>query len=226
MALKVLQPRAMPYGQFDGLDADVTSVKGGEVVSFTYVSITGSDKGAADLNDGYSSSASKTRAAVTKTLVSGTRPLFLVDDGVAGYGTLFGEVVGSQVGKIVTGGTQLGPHTASGSGKLTLWGSVPGTFGVSLDGAADTNATTGLMPSNPTLVGGAALYATAAGLLTPNAGSAFEAIRVGTFIEFNVGIGSMVTSSPNMVQAINSPANSVAPLFPFTTAVFYWCPLS
>lgn len=223
MALKVLQPRAMPYGQFDGLDADVTSVKGGEVVSFTYVSITGSDKGAADLNDGYSSSASKTRAAVTKTLVSGTRPLFLCDDGVAGYGTLFGEVVGSQVGKVVTGGTQLGPHTASGSGKLTLWDS-PGLYATTLD-AVDTTAATGLVPTNATLVGGASLYATAAGLLTPNAGAAFESVVVGKFIEFNTS-QSAVSSQLNMVQAVNSPVGAVSPILPFTSAVFHFCPYS
>ena len=172
MALKLLQPRALPYGQFDGKDSEVTSFKGGEVAMFAYVGIAQSvDKHAADVDDGYVSTADKTRPVVTKTLVSGKRPLFLTDDGTSGYGTLFGEVVGATVGMIVTGGTALGPHSAAGSGKITLW-DAPGLYGVTLD-AADTTATTGLHAANPTLAGGAALYATTAGLLTPNVVAAF-----------------------------------------------------
>jgi len=220
MALKILQPHVQPYGQFDGLDADVTSVLGGEVVTFSYVSITGSDKGAADLGDGYSSTASKTRVAVTKTLATGNRPLFLVDDGVAGYGTMLGEVVGSQVGKVVTGGTVLGPHTASGSGKLTCWDAT-GLYAVSLD-AVHTNSATGLVPSNGTLVGGAALYATTGGLLTPAAGSAFEALVVGRFVEFSTD-GSLVTSPLHLVASnLNQPDGASSVIIPFTRAVIWF----
>lgn len=224
MALNILQPRVQPYGQFDGLDSQVTSMKGGEVATFTYLSVVSNvDKGAADRDDGYVSSTNKTRPAVTTTLASGNRPLFLTDEGTAGYGTLFGQVVGAQVGSVVTGGTQLGPHTASGSGKVTLW-DAPGLYGVTLD-AVDTTAATGLVPTNTTLAGSAALYATTAGLLTPNAGSAFEAIVVGRFIEFATN-GSLVTTPTYLVSALNSPSGGGAAVVPFTQAIFHFAPWS
>jgi hypothetical protein len=222
MALKLLQSGIQPLGQFDALDAQTTSVLGGEVASFAYVSIAaGTDDAAADVDDGYVAQAN-TRPAATTTLTSGTRPLFLVDEGTTGYGTLFGEVVGSAVGKSVTGGTVLGPHTAEGSGKWTLWDK-PGLYGVTLD-AVDTTLNSGLVPTNPALSGGDALYATAAGLLTPDAGSAFEAVVLGRFIEFT-GNGSLVTSTLGLVQALNSPSGtSTAPSAQFTQAVIHWSP--
>lgn len=219
MALKVLQGSPRPYGQFDGLDSLVTSCKGGEVVGFTYVSTTaGVDKHAKDIDDGYVSNTTLQRPAVTTTLVSGMRPLFLVDDGTSGYGTLFGEVVGATVGQIVTGGTQLGPHTATGSGKLTLWDG-PGIYGVTLD-AVHTALTTGLVPTNTTLAGGAALYATTGGLLTPAVGSAFESIIVGRFIEFATN-GSLVNTPKSLTAALNSPSASASTgAALFTQAIF------
>jgi len=230
--LKILQPGVQPLGQFDGLDSVVTSTKGGEVVSFTYISINSSDKHAADITDGYVSSANQTRPAVTTQLVSGMRPLFLCDDGSApGYGTLFGVVLGGAVGQQINGplpsqitGAILGPHTATGSGKTTLWDK-PGLYAVTLD-AVDTTATTGLVPTNTSLNGGAALYATANGLLTPNISAAFESIVVGRFLEFSTG-GSRVTTTADMVTALNSPSGAPAGttgLKPFTQAVFSFYP--
>lgn len=230
MALKILQPGIQPLGQFDGLDADVTTVKGGEVVSFTYVSISGTDKHASDIEDGYVSSANKTRPAVTKTLVSGMRPLYLVDDGITGYGTLFGVVLGGSTGQQVNGpgtgqltGAVLGPHSATGSGKLTLWDK-PGLYAVTLD-AVDTTAATGLVPTNSTLNGSAALYATAAGLLTPNISAAFESVVVGRFLEFATN-GSRVTTTVDMVTAQNSPVGSGSAVKAFTRAIFSFNPQS
>jgi len=220
MALKILQAGIEPLGQFDALDAQATSVLGGEVAGFTYVSITaGTDNAAYDVSDGYVAQAN-TRPAATTTLVSGMRPLFLVDEGTAGYGTLFGEIVGSAVGKTVTGGTALGPHTAEGSGKWTLWGK-PGLYSVTLN-AVDTTVNSGLVPTNPALSGGDALYATAAGLLTPDVGSAFESAVVARFIEFT-GPGYLVRSTLGMIQALNSPSGtSTAPGAQFTEAVIHW----
>jgi hypothetical protein len=220
MALVVKQPGLYPLGQFDGLDAEVTTVSGGEVGSFSYIARATADYRAADVDDGYVAQAG-TRPVVTVTLVSGMRPLFLVDDGTTGYGTLFGEVVGATTGQIVTGGTALGPHTATGSGKLTLWDK-PGLYAVTL-AAADTTLNSGLVPTNPALSGGDALYATAAGLLTPNAGAAFEAVVVGRFIEFETD-GSLVTTKEYLVSALNSPSGSTAAPFSFTQAVFHFNP--
>lgn len=219
MALKPLQAQN-PLGTFDGLDSQVTSFLGGEVVTLVGVNLTALDQGAADLSDGYvgTTAANHKRPAVTKTLSSGTRPLFLCDEGILGYGTLFGRVVGGTVGQVLSG-TQLGPHTATGSGKVTCWGN-PGLYAVTLD-AVDTTAATGLAPTNSTLAVGAALYATTAGLLTPNVASAFEAVVVARFVEFTTD-GSLVTSTRGQVQALNSPTGSPAVLLGFTQAVIHF----
>ena len=227
MALKILQSGIQPLGQFDALDSVSTSVKGGEVVSFTYVSITGTDAHSSDVNDGYVSSSQQTRPAVTTGLTSGMRPLFLCDDGIVGYGTLFGLVVGGATGQQVNGpnppfsGAVLGPHTATGSGKLTLWDK-PGLYAVTLD-AVDATATTGLVPSNTALRGGAALYAAPGGLLTPNIGAAFEVVVVARFIEFTTN-ESKVTTTVDMVSATNSPSTvpGSTALKPFTQATISW----
>ena len=219
MALKILQSGVQPLGQFDGLDAQTTSVLGGEVCTFTYVALA-TDTAASDVEDGYVAQAN-TRAAVTTTFSGGERPLFLCDDGTLNYGTLFGQVVGGSAGQQVTGGAVLGPHTATGSGKLTLWDK-PGLYAVTLD-AVDTTLNSGLVPTNPALAGGDALYATNAGLLTPDVGSAFESTVVGRFIEFS-GDGSLVTSTLSLVQATNSPVGAAAPGANFTQAVIHWNP--
>jgi hypothetical protein len=196
MALKILQSGINPLGQFDGLDAEVTLFKGGEVCTLTAVAWKGSDVNAADVNDGYSGTTSKTRPAVTLTLVSGHRPLFLADDGVAGYGTLFGSIVGGSTGQTVKG-VVVGPTTATGSGKITIWDK-PGLYAVTLD-AVDTTASTGLAPSNTSITCGDPLYATAAGLLTPASGSAFQAVVVARFIEFSTN-GSLVTTPASLTE--------------------------
>lgn len=200
MALKPLYHNYVSYGMFDGLDSEVTSFKGGEVCGFTKVSTTvGVDKHAKDADDGYTSNSKLTRLVVTKSLVSGMRPLFLADDGIKYYGTLFGTLVGGTAGQDVVG-TQLGPSTAYASGKITLWDE--GIYRVSLD-AVDTDATTGLQPSNTSVDVNSALYATSAGLLTPTVGSAFESIVVGRFMEFCTD-GALVTTPASLVT-VNAP---------------------
>jgi hypothetical protein len=220
MALELVQPGIQPLGQFDGKDDIYLTVKGGEVATIIATPITPAvDKGAADADDGY---VMNTRPVVTTVLAQGSRPLFLVDDGIYGYGTMFGSVIGGIAGQIAYGlgqpaGTQLGPHTAAGSGKLTLWDK-PGTYAVTLD-AVDTTASTGLLPTNPTLTIGDALYATAVGLLTPNDGVAFEAAQVGYFLNFEPWKGgSLVTTPVTLVGG--TPSNS------FYRALFHFSPPS
>lgn len=224
MALKNLQQGVCPIGQFDAIDAVAGNCKGGEVVSFTYPNISSTDKHAKDVDDGYFGTTNKRRPALTTVLQSGMRPLMLADDGTTGYGTLFGQVVGSAVGQVVTGGTVLGPHTAAGSGKLTAWDK-DGLYAVTLD-ACDVTASTGLQPTNATLAGGDILWATTGGLLTPTVGSAFEATAtVGHFIEFNTN-GSLVTTPQSLVAAVNSPSANVSSVGvnPFTVATFFFRP--
>lgn len=217
MSMKPLQAQ-YPLGQYDGLDGDLTALLGGEVVALKGLDILTADLHASDA-DGYSGTTTKRRPVVTKTLVSGMRPLFLADEGISGYGTLFGTVVGGTVGQVSSGGAVLGPHTTAGSGKVTLWDK-PGLYAVSLD-AADTTASTGLVVGNSSLNVGTALYATTAGKLTPNAGAAFEAVVVARFIEFET-TGSLVTSRLDMVAALNSPTGGNPVLKPFTQAVIHF----
>jgi hypothetical protein len=264
MALKLLQPGIQPLGQFDGLDIDVLTLKGGEVVSFGAVvtsgqpgvTTSGLDHAAYDVFDGYVNVLGTFyRPAVTRlwnatlsTLSSTgtTRPLMLSDEGILGYGTLFGAVVGGTVGQQVNGpttftGAVLGPHTATGSGKCTCWDK-PGLYAVSLD-AVDTTVATGLVPTNTTngLTVGSPLSFTAAtavgngtgGLLTPNltgntnviGGTGGSGPTVGHFVEFNTN-QSLVTTPNYLVAALNSPSGNVSSVGPraFQFATIYFAP--
>lgn len=219
MALKLLNSGRDPLGQFDGLDSEVLTLKGGEVVTFTSVVATAAtDVGAADAFDGYVNP--NKRAVVTRTLSAGSRPLMLADEGIAGYGTLFGTVVGGTVGQTVYGpgstvpaSAQLGPHTATGSGKVTCWDK-PGLYAVTLD-AVDTTSGTGLTLDNATLATGAELHATSTGLLTPAAGTGDI---VGRFVEFETN-RSLVTTPNTLVSALAS-----AKAASYVWAVFHFSP--
>src|SRR5579885_979990 len=224
MALKLVNQAGNPLGQFDGLDTEVLTLKGGEVVTFkSVVATSATDSAAHDVFDGYVNP--NKRVAVTKTLTSSSRPLMLADDGITGYGTLFGSVVGGTVGQVVTGGAVLGPHTATGSGKVTCW-HLPGVYAVSLD-ACDTAASTGLQPTNGTLDTGAALTYTAAGLLTPVGSPAAVggAPVVGRFIDFETN-GSLVTTPSSLVGTLNPPDGALASTTSrtFAFASFYFNP--
>lgn len=230
MSLKLLQPGTQPLGQFDGLDTEVLTLKGGEVVTFTSVVATSAtDLAASDVFDGYVWS--NKRAVVTRTVGATVRPLMLADDGITGYGTLFGTVVGGTVGQQVTGGAVLGPHTATGSGKVTCWDK-PGLYAVSLD-ACDPSTSDGLQPTYALATGTALTYApsTAAaasrGLLTP-VGSTLAGGNtsvVGRFVEF-VTNGSLVNTPNYLVAALNSPSGNVSSVGPkqFAFAVFSFNP--
>ena len=220
MALKVLQPGHFPIGQYDGVDAEIPTFMGGEVVTFSSISLTSGDLASYDSLDGYTNP--NKRPVVTRTLTSGKRPLMLADEGITGYGTLFGSVVGGTVGQVSVGGALLGPNTATGSGKITCWHQ-PGLYAVSLDASCDSSTSTGLRPTNTTLDTGAPLYATATGLLTPNPSVAFEAVVVARFVSFETN-GSLVTTPNKLVHALNSPSGSPAPIPSYSIAVFHFYP--
>jgi len=220
MALKLLQPGTQPLGQFDGKDAEVLTLKGGEIVTFTSVLATAAtDAAAADSFDGYVYQAK--RVVVTRTVATSDRPLMLADDGIAGYGTLFGTVVGGTVGQVSTGGTVLGPHTATGSGKVTLW-EKPGLYAVSLD-ACDTTFADGLVPTNTTLATGAGLTfvpaSASGGQLTPvgSTAAAGNTVVVGRFVDFETN-GSLVNTPNRLVSSLATPT--------YSFAVFYFNPPS
>jgi hypothetical protein len=208
MSLKILQPGVQPLGQFDGDDTESLTLLGGEIVTFkSVVATAATDKAAKDSFDGYVNSLK--RPVVTRNVGTATRPLMLADDGITGYGTLFGSVLGGTVGQVATGGALLGPHTTTGSGKVTLWAN-PGLYAVSLDGACD-QAADGLVPTNATLDTGTALTyrygsTTLGGKLTP-VGSTAAAVGganttvVGRFVEFVTG-GALVKTPNYLVSAL------------------------
>lgn len=224
MALILHNSGAQPLGQFDGYVGETLNFKGGEIC--TWAAMAYPTPGAADVNqDGYivNTGFGKEVPGVSRALLtSASKPLFLSDDGVTGYGTLFGTVVGGAVGTQTTGGVVLGPHTATGSGKVTVWDK-QGLYGTTLD-AVDT-AATGLVPTNGALSVGAGLTYTATGLLTPvgSSNALGGAPVVARFASFENN-GSLVTTPTSLVAALNSPSGSVSSLaqLKFTQAVYWY----
>ena len=140
MALYILQPGLQPLGQFDFLDTDLTSVLGGDlgVWSEQGRANTSTERAAQDVFDGYVAdqvdAGTPTASRPVIQLGDGTDGQvahYLLDDGIANYGTLFGNLIGNPMGLEVTG-TALGPHTSQASGKVTLWDK-PGLYAVSTD---------------------------------------------------------------------------------------------
>jgi hypothetical protein len=227
MSLKPLQA-TMPLGQFDGLDAILSTLKGGECVTFSQVTRTGTDKASSDSFDGYEAATFRPvinrfgySTGVSAAPTNTSRPIMLADEGIAGYGTLFGTVVGGTVGQVSTGGAVLGPHTSTGSGKVTCW-SQPGLYAISID------ALTATLQPTVVVAAGAPVYATLAddlttsGTLTTTAGS--NGASVGNFIEFATN-GSLVSTPNNLVGTFNPPdgALTVGPRS-YTFAVIYFNP--
>lgn len=223
MALKPLFSGNQPC-MFDGYDSNVLSLLGGELVRLTEVAYsyppgTSADKAAFDSYLSEVSTSQKTRTVVTSSMPSTTgtyRPLFLADEGTSGYGVMLGVVVGSFVGQ-TTSGTNLGPHTATGSGKVTCWDK-PGLYAVTLDAVEATIVASGAL--NP----GDALFVNTSGKLTGTEANGFDfpagagsTTIVGRFVEFSTG-GSLVTTPSWMVGA----TSAVMPTSALTQMVFHF----
>jgi len=199
MALYIYQPGVQPLGQFDCLDGYLSSIMGGEVGTLYQASRrnTASEKAAYDVLDGYDNIHSVKRAAIAPRINdSRQRPLWLLDEGTVGYGTLFGQVIGTPVG-LSTTGTNLGPHTAAASGKVTCWDK-PGLYAVSVD-AVDTSVD-GLVITNAVCVPGLALDVQSNGKLTPSGSGTAVGVTVGRFVEFETH-PFLVTTPPSLVGA-------------------------
>lgn len=218
MALILLNNNGNPFGQFDGYDNLTSSLLGGEVATLTAYQTTGSDLHAKDIEDGYVTSGAAPgnfRPVVTTAVGASARPLFLTDDGTANYGTLFGSVVGGVAGTQLSG-AQLGPHTMTGSGKVTLWQN-PGMYGVTLD-AVDTSAD-GLVPTNSALtVGMAIAYQTADGKLTPDGSGTDGTTNVARLVEFSTG--DTLVNTPRSLTRVGIAGG----MLQFKYVVINWCP--
>ncbi len=201
MALFPLNPGLMPLGQFDCLDSDIASVTGGEVMTFGLVTHgTSTDKAASDATDGYAYDAVATikNRALAKLATAASSVNFLADDGLAGYGTMFGETIGTYAGLTVTG-TNLGPHTAAASGKVTLWDK-PGLYEVSTSSLASDFVSV-LAGSGTGIAPGTVLGHTNVGKLAHASCTAVAPVAssgVATFVEFSSG-GSLVTTPARLV---------------------------
>ena len=220
MALFPLNPGLYPLGQFDLLDTELSLVKGGEVMTLvaSLRSNTAAEQAAFDAQDGYVfdvTSVINNRPAASRA--GGTNdatqfPLFLADDGIAGYGTLLGTLLGTNAGINSTGST-LGPSTAAASGKMTLWDK-PGLYAVSIDAvAADfltsvtIGAYAGLQPGTVLGFGGTGGSSADRGKLAHNScANKIAASGVAHFVEFESAptsnsMASLVTTPGRLVGA-------------------------
>lgn len=206
MALFPLQGGLLPLGQYDCVDTEIASILGGEVMTLTVASATNTstEKSAYDGADGYLFDAVapiNQRPASVRASTAAQFPLFLSDDGKANYGTLFGEVIGTPVG-LSTTGTNLGPHTAEGSGKVTLWDK-PGLYAVTTDALASDFITSISSGASSGLVPGRVLGFTSGGKLAHSSTAtepAVSATGVGHFVEFQAN-QSLVNTPRRLIGA-------------------------
>lgn len=211
MALYLLQPGVQPLGQYDFLDTDLNQVLGGEVGVLDEAARVNSatEKAAQDALDGYvadevdtgTPDASRAILRLADEAVESVKVFYLLDDGQAGYGTMFGTLIGTPVGlatTVASGGTNLGYHTAAGSGKVTAWDK-PGMYAVSGD-AVGGNLNPNAGNLNDTPAPGALLYREAStGKLTEAAASGD---KVALFVELSgTGGGSLVNTPAELVGA-------------------------
>lgn len=200
MALFPANPGLYPVS-YDLSDAvSLASITGGEVGTLTTrTRVNGAtEKAAADVLDGYSYATPGTRAAMTLATTAAQFPLFLLDEGTAGYGTMLGQVIGVPVG-LSTTGTDAGPHSAAASGKATAWDK-PGLYVVTVDSLA-TDFVSTLLAGTAGLVPGASLGFNASSKLAHGACSgAVAASGVAHFVEFE-SAPSLVTTPGHLVGA-------------------------
>lgn len=201
MALYPANPGLYPLGLFDVSDAvTLSNITGGEVGTLTtrVRTITASEKAAADVLDGYSYATPGTRPAITLATTNAEFPLFLLDDGTANYGSFFGQVIGVPTG-LSTTGTDLGPHSAAASGKVTAWDK-PGLYMVDVSSCA-TDFVSTLLSGTAGLIPGRVLGFNASSKLAHSACSgAVAGSGVAHFVEFEHS-ASLVTTQAALFSA-------------------------
>lgn len=195
MALILRHPGIEPLGEFDLLDSETTSIVGGEIGVFDGVlrdSAGGTDLHAYDV-DGYVEGNFPNRTVIRRANDTDAGPFLILDDGIRGYGTFFGTLIGSSTGQVIGNpvsgaGTLLGPTTIAGSGKVTCWDK-PGLYMVT------TNVLDATNPPTAATAPGTALYSNAVGQWTLTAGGAV----VGRFVEWQNG-DSLVNTPADLVN--------------------------
>jgi len=196
-----------PLGQFDMLDTQLTTLLGGEVLTLTEASRTNTttEKAAADVFDGYVAALPGvgSRPVATVATTATELPLFLVDEGSSpDYLSYFGRVVGGTVGLAING-TVLGPHSAEGSGKATLWDQ-PGLYVVTTDAvASDFQSTESLLTANAVSAGDVLGFNASGALSHGSCSGAVTGSGVCNFVEYESGrkTNSLVNTPPRLVGA-------------------------
>lgn len=219
--LLILNNVGQSFGQFDGYDGLSSTLLGGEVATLVNYGVTGTDKAAKDIFDGYvvtgPAPTLQNRPIVTTggSVMTGSEGgfVFLTDDGTTGYGTLFGSVVGGTAGQVVSGGTVLGPNTMTGSGKITLWHN-PGLYGVTLD------ALNASFTPSANLTVGTNLYYDAAGKLCLLAQRVGSCPVVANLVEFTAG--DTLVTTPRSLTRVGIVGGTIQ----FKYAVINWNPRS
>lgn len=206
MALKILQPGTQPIGQFDLIDSYGSSLLGGEIGTVYQASKTNSltETAAADVRDGYDNTTSVKRLGIANRInAASQRPLFLLDEGMKGYGTLFGTTVGIMGTVTAYSG---GVPSWVGSGKVTCWHQA-GLYGVTPD--AVNTATDGLTMTNTAVVPGLELHVLNNGKLTPAGSSGAVAVEVARFLEWDTSPFIVNTPMHLVVGGVSAAMHAV-----------------
>jgi hypothetical protein len=144
MSLKILQPNLTPAGQFDLNDDYSDIIIGGECAMFETLVDNGTDAYASDsvvvgpqVSVVFGKPGPKTSRDSSNNGAS--RTVFLADEGIEEYGTIYGTVIGGTSGQGTgmgnlnnSGVITVGPKTSFGSGKCTLF-SAMGIYGLPLE---------------------------------------------------------------------------------------------
>jgi hypothetical protein len=221
MALYILQSGIEPLGQFDVLNTDASTIVGGMIGTWDESLRTQSstETAAADVFDGYvdaeiSESAGSGNPGTTTGSTAAYRPLiriadstttddskamFLMDEGISSYGTLFGSVIGM----FNVSGTAVGPSTLTGSGKVTCWDK-PGLYAVSFEACySNKNVTNGALEAgqDTPLPGDCLCRYGATGKICRYATATNPTLnKIGVYIEHATG-GSLVHTPAKLVGA-------------------------
>ena len=214
MALFILQPGIQPLGQFDVLDTDASSIVGGMIGTWSVEPRynTSTETAKEDVFDGYASpyiSENITTAyrpvirIANNTTLDESKAMYLMDEGTANYGTLFGSIIGMYN----PSGTGVGPNTMTGSGKVTLWDKA-GMYAVTFEACySNKNVTNGALEAGQdTPLPGDTLYRHVAdgkicrlATATDNGGTAANN-KIATYVE-HASKGALVTTPAKLVGA-------------------------
>jgi len=145
MALKLLNPGLRPLGQFD-YDDDAPALVGGEYVEIQADNLAAAEGYAADVGALVGGGGALTGATGIVNFATSSRTAGnfggLADEGSTEYGTLFGDIIGGNAGRMTQFGTAggsvvVGPDTDTASGKVTVFAQ-EGLYGVTTDAGGDS----------------------------------------------------------------------------------------